>query len=152
FDGHTDWVNGAAVSPDGKRGLSAGRDGTARVWDLQTGKQLRQLKVGGNCEAVAFAPDGKRALCGGSFGLILWDSGTAREVRRFPTSPWTYRAIFTPDGKRILSTAPDMTVRVWDVETGEELCRYRGHQGYVRGMAVTPDGRRALSVNGQRWG
>jgi WD40 repeat protein len=39
----------------------------------------------------------------------------------------------------------DNTVRLWDVETGEELHCFDGHNGNVTSVAISPDGRRALS-------
>jgi WD40 repeat protein len=41
----------------------------------------------------------------------------------------------------------DTTGRVWDVATGSELTRLTGHAGTVRGLAVLPDGRRAVTAS-----
>src|SRR5205814_1283897 len=35
--------------------------------------------------------------------------------------------------------------RLWDVASGREIRRFQGHQGCVRTVAFSPDGRRALS-------
>jgi WD40 repeat protein len=44
------------------------------------------------------------------------------------------------------SANKDDTVRLWDVESGEELCRFEGHQGKVAIVAFSPDGHTALSA------
>jgi RNA polymerase sigma factor (sigma-70 family) len=53
--------------------------------------------------------------------------------------------VFSPDGRRTLSSSEDKTVRLWDVETGQELRRFEGHTDRVFSVACSPDGRRALS-------
>jgi WD40 repeat protein len=64
---------------------------------------------------------------------------------------------FSADGKWILSGCgnqevselqqgnPDWTVRLWDVKSGKELRRFEGHKGLVFRVALSPDGRRAVS-------
>src|SRR5262245_3533750 len=54
-----------AFSPDGKWLASAGRDGTARLWETATGKEVRRF--GGHqgpARSVAFAPDGRLLATG----------------------------------------------------------------------------------------
>jgi RNA polymerase sigma factor (sigma-70 family) len=53
--------------------------------------------------------------------------------------------VFSPDGRRALSGSEDKTVRLWDVETGDELRRFEGHTDRVFSVACSPDGRHALS-------
>lgn len=65
------WVDSVALSPDANYLASAGRDGTARVWNLTTGQELIRLTHGAPVEAVAFSRDGG-SLSTGSF------DGTAR--------------------------------------------------------------------------
>ncbi|MFQ6030733.1 MAG: WD40 repeat domain-containing protein, partial [Dehalococcoidia bacterium] len=43
LSGHSDYVFGVAVSPDGRQVVSASRDGTLKVWDLATGREQRTL-------------------------------------------------------------------------------------------------------------
>ena len=65
FEGHTGWVNAVAITPDGRRAVSASSDRTLRLWDLESGQTLRTL--GGHTElvsAVALTPDGLRAVSG----------------------------------------------------------------------------------------
>jgi len=56
----------------------------------------------------------------------------------------------TPDGKKAVSGSGDMTLKVWDIESGEELQTLSGHTGQVRAIAVTPDGRFAVSASNDR--
>ena len=45
LEGHSARVNTVAVTPDGRRAISASGDRTLRVWDLETGKTVRTLKA-----------------------------------------------------------------------------------------------------------
>ena len=50
----------------------------------------------------------------------------------------------TPDGRRAVSASEDVTLRIWDLESGQLLRTLEGHLGGVE-VAVTPDGRRVVS-------
>src|SRR5262249_27849402 len=62
FRGHTGTVSRAVFRPDGKSIVSAGTDGTLRVWDVATGKELLKVSHGSAVNDVAVSPDGRRAL------------------------------------------------------------------------------------------
>jgi WD40 repeat protein len=52
---------------------------------------------------------------------------------------------FGPDGWRAVSGGNDLSVRAWDVESGEQLARFTGHKAMVTDVAISYDGRLALS-------
>ncbi|UCC65657.1 MAG: DUF4062 domain-containing protein, partial [Anaerolineae bacterium] len=51
----------------------------------------------------------------------------------------------TGDERWVVSGSADQTLKVWDLESGEELATLQGHTRSVSAVAVTPDGRRAVS-------
>jgi WD40 repeat protein len=77
-DGHMGSVMALALSFDQLHVLSAGADGTARLWNAQTNKIFRVLQgTGAPVTGVAFAPDAKQALTGSDDGTLkLWDMKT----------------------------------------------------------------------------
>jgi WD40 repeat protein len=63
FIGHSGPVEGIAFSPNGKYVLTGGDDQTARLWDVQTGAELRRFSGHSDMvHSVAFSPDGKYIL------------------------------------------------------------------------------------------
>jgi RNA polymerase sigma factor (sigma-70 family) len=150
FSGHTDAVPGAALSPDGRLALSAGRsESSLRLWDVATGKELR--RAGGHSSwvwDVAFSPDGKRALSCGVDGVRLWETRSGKQLRHLTGhARQVYRVALSPDGRRALSGSQDNTVRLWDLETGKELRCFGGHKDEVFSVAFSPDGWQALSCS-----
>ena len=52
---------------------------------------------------------------------------------------------FSAGGRRLATGSRDQTARVWNVETGETLAVYKGHQAGVPCVAFSPDGKRVVS-------
>ena len=76
LEGHTDFVNCCAYSPDGACVVTASRDETARIWDAKTGAVLRTLE--GHADWVsccAFSPDGARVVTASADRTArIWDA------------------------------------------------------------------------------
>jgi WD40 repeat protein len=77
------------------------------------------------------------------------DSRDADEVRRLEGhTDKVCNLALSPDGRRLLSVSDDKTMRLWDLETGNQLRLLEGHTNFVLGVAFSPDGKRALSGSG----
>jgi WD40 repeat protein len=75
LSGHTGQVLAAAASRDGRRIVTASLDGSARVWDVATGRVLITLRDQHPLQAVAFSPNGRQILTGSVDGRVhLWNS------------------------------------------------------------------------------
>jgi eukaryotic-like serine/threonine-protein kinase len=121
--GHKALVLCLAFSADGKTLASGGMDQTAKLWDVETGRE----KVGGflgHADAVttvAIHPNGKTVVTGGVDHTVrLWAAGTGQELATLPPHAGRVHAVvFTPDGNALITAAdaaaPD-EVRLWSAE------------------------------------
>lgn len=51
----------------------------------------------------------------------------------------------SPDGRRIVVGVSNKTLRIWDVESGQEIATIAGHSQGVRSCAFSPDGRQIVT-------
>jgi eukaryotic-like serine/threonine-protein kinase len=149
--GHAGNVGSIAFSPDGKILVSGSNDGTAKVWDLATGRVCRTLPINSHVTSVAFSPDGK-TLASGSWDkpfLRLWDVSTGQLLRTFEGQQgYVWSVAFSPGGKTLVSGSQDQTVMLWDVATGLARATLRGQGVPVTSVAVSPDDKTIASSSG----
>ncbi len=137
-------IQEAALSPDGQFLASVHENGLARLWNVQTGQEIRTFSGHtSSIKSVAFSPDGKYLLTASSDTTArLWDVGTGHEVHVFSGhSDEVNAAVFSPDGRYVATGSSDRTAREWDVQSGQLLHIFAGHTDGVMGVAFSPDGK-----------
>ncbi len=138
-------------SPDGRRIAAGTNEGTIKMWDAESDMELVTLHGHeGRVNSVAFSPDGRRMASGGDDRTIrIWDTAT-RAATLVLQSGHTARVktlAFSPDGRWIASGGggPDGTIRIWDVEKGNEVMTLPPEPPSVMDISFSPDGRRLAS-------
>jgi WD40 repeat protein len=148
--GHNGPVWAVAVTPDGKRLVTAGYDSIVMLWDAASGRQLR-LYLGHylperGINGVAITPDGKRLISAGrDCTSIIWDVDTGRELRKVSIGVgWVFSVAVTPDGQRLVTGSDEGSdvAQIWDSAIYREILTLRGHKSAVHCVAVSPDGQR----------
>ncbi|HKO99496.1 MAG TPA: caspase family protein [Pyrinomonadaceae bacterium] len=128
--GHTRSATAVAFSHDNRWLASGGKDNVIKIWDLANGNILRTLYGhSSNVNALAVSPDGK---------LLASGSGNVNDKRDL----WT----FTQGG--VVGGADDTSVRIWNIQTGQQLQVLRGHALPVGAVAFSNDGQSLTSVGG----
>ncbi len=155
FRGHSGSIRVFAFCGDGRRLVSGGIDDhTIRVWNVETGEEIRQMKHGHGVMSVAVFPDDRRLLTGSWDRTIgVWDLTTGRQLRQISgvADEHGARVAVSPDGRRALfGTFHDRAVRLWDLETDAEIERFNGHTSDPWYVAFAPDGRRAVSASSDK--
>jgi WD40 repeat protein len=145
FLGHQAGVTATAFLPDGRRAISAGADGTLRVWDLATERELSRLQ--GNTrqpvQALAVSADGRRAVSAGADHLLrLWDLDAARGKDPVTAATAAVGLGALPCGQGALLAAGPLLP-----EGVGELRGFEGHDDAVTGVALSADGRQVVSAS-----
>ena len=122
--GHTGFITSGSFSPDGKWLLSSSYDRTARLFDVESGKEL-QILYGHtkNVLSADFSPDGRLALTTSDDNTArIFDLATGKQLHAFSNNPTIGRksAIFSPDGKKALILKSNKA-SLFDVTSGNLL-------------------------------
>jgi WD40 repeat protein len=150
FKGHERSVNYVAFLPGGQQAFSSSLDGTMRVWDVPTAKELRQMGEPGIGVRGVLSSDGRWALVMGAQNKPhLWDVATGKLVRTFDPHPYLVGSLgFSPDGKFALTAGTERnpkSVKLWEVATGQLIRSFDADGAWEWSASFTPDGKQVLT-------
>jgi WD40 repeat protein len=145
-----------AFSPDGNYLACGSEDGVVRLWQVATGREVRQHPAASHTPlSVAFSPDGKVLAWSGPRHIHLAEVATGKELPLLPAGEDTpSRLAFSPAGRVLASVHSLGEVFLWDVARGKLLCRLEGDLFAAQEIAFSPDGKTlAVGLRGRigRW-
>ena len=139
---HAGGVNSAYASPDDRLALSAGVDGTARIWLVDSGETVQIFDVPEvEVNDAIWSPDGRQVATASSDGAIrIWDVETGAEQLQIDAHRGEVTALsWSSDGARLASVGSDGLGVVWDAAAGEVLLTLKGHETLITDIAWSPD-------------
>jgi WD40 repeat protein/tRNA A-37 threonylcarbamoyl transferase component Bud32 len=119
-------TSSVVFSPDGTRVVTAGWDRQLKIWKLPAVPPSPLMGEGTGVRAAGTTLTAPSLILNGHSAAI-------------------YALAFSPDGQRLASGGFDRTVRVWEVNSGQEVLSLKGHHESVRIVAFSPDGRYLVS-------
>ena len=155
FQGFAEEVWSIAADPIEPRALIGGRNGNVWLWRSALGDRLTKLRLGpgnlGVMHSLSLAPDGDRALCGGTSGIIVWDILRDKPLwsRLLHNNTCTGCTICWDTQTLVVGTATG-EVTAWDTASGEDI--WKVAIGSRRVTAVHAIGRTGRAVCGDQDG
>ena len=154
----------ARFSPDGKRLItSVDERDPIRVWDAQTGAELRSFKDDRGAAAASFSPDGKLTLTvsdqhvrtvtdwsesGNAGHICIWDSATAERLVSIPEpARGDFIPPISPNSQWTVTANRSGTAYVFDTRSGKQILSLKGHRNSIRDIAINPQGDQILTVS-----
>jgi WD40 repeat protein/serine/threonine protein kinase len=170
LQGHKAGLWTAVFSPNGRQIATASIDGTAKIWDAVSGKEVQTFK--GHViqfaprtppvTCLAYSPDGRHIASASlfpnladitnarkAFGVVkIWDPVTLTETVKYDKQVGlVYCLAYSPDGNRIASSHINdgKIVAVWDTRTGQEIHLFRDIPCHTHRLRYSLDGRFLLA-------
>ncbi len=155
-------VSALSMSPDGAYLITGTKGGgTVKQWNAKTLQEVRSLpghSFTEAIEAVAFSPDGRRMISGGSYQIKEWDVRTGKELANITHATFfdrnqPYAIAISPDRRRAFVKGVGF-VSLWDIEDGERIWVRGGNTGGGEGglfnhsAAFSQNGKYILSGEG----
>ena len=173
--GHEFGVFGLSFTPDGEKLVSASEDNTIRVWKFISKSEIVKIEdVIRFYYDVAVLPSGSVFLAAGSDkieGKLVWntlrnlvsksnyylqqrDIETGNVLKKYVGHADTVNSIeLSPDGKTFATSSLDGSVRIWDIESGNQekiVFEHEDGHGLIYGLSYTTDGKSlAYGLNGE---
>ncbi len=147
--GHVHCMNFTA---DSKKVVSSSDgDGSLRMWEISSGKQVWRYKPKDKMPEVmccVVTLDSKQVITGNQDHIIriidLDDKAEMVEIKGHTSN--IFSIDLSPDGKKIVTGSEDKTVRVWDLEKRKQLHEFK-HDSEVYCVVFSPDGKRVASAS-----
>ncbi|KAH0619834.1 hypothetical protein JD844_014165, partial [Phrynosoma platyrhinos] len=129
LEGHQLGVVSVDISHAGTVAASSSLDAHIRIWDLDTGKQIKSIDAGPvDAWSLAFSPDSQYVATGSHIGKVnIFGVETGKKEHSLDTrGKFILSIAYSPDGKYLASGAIDGIINIFDIATGKLLHTLEG--------------------------
>ncbi|MEM1008472.1 MAG: WD40 repeat domain-containing protein, partial [Myxococcota bacterium] len=118
---HRSHVYALHISPDGKSLLSASQDRTAKLWSLETQKEVYTFGHGETVVDAIFNNNGRQILTGSTDNTAkLWDAQTGKQIRTFAGDKDDVRGVGFGSNGTVWTLTSKGVLRIWNTSDGTE--------------------------------
>jgi len=148
---HKTGIWALAVSPDGKKAITAGTDRIVRVWEIAKSEELLETVADDLLYSVAFAPSGETVALAGADGVVReWDiTGDESPSEAFRHTGEALCVAISPDGNLLASGGKDGTLLVHRLPDYPRVYRLEAHSAALHALKFSPDSRRLATAGGE---
>jgi hypothetical protein len=145
FSGHTETTNAAVFVDHDHRIISGSWDGTVRIWEVQTGRQLRSWDTGSAVDSLVVAPDGSIVVTRDQDDRIqVWNGNTGKQKYRLSEKGEILG--ITVDGHGLLFSRKKK-IFLWDLAMQKPVRLWNSPCKTISSFLATPDGQYLLAAN-----
>jgi WD40 repeat protein len=149
LDAHAGKVYDVAIHSDTGQLVTAYEDGSARLWDLTSGKLLQALeRHRGPVVHAAFRPDGRQVVTASDDGTVrLWTiPSTHPEFKSLEGQGSPIKvAKYSPDGTRVFAGDGNGQLMVWESSTGKSIATLLAHNGAITSIEFDRERQRIIT-------
>ncbi|HEY4798781.1 MAG TPA: WD40 repeat domain-containing protein, partial [Bacteroidia bacterium] len=137
---HTLDITSISFNPINDYIVTASKDGSAKIWDGNSGGSLFTLKHAKAVNGAVFSPDGKFIATGSSDNTVkIWDAATGEMKKSLDADSKEVTAItWSADGKYIASGGSGGKVIIWESASGNKFAE-TNFKSYVNSLSISPD-------------
>ncbi len=142
-------------SPDGKRFATGDENFLVKIWDTQSGKEIRRLEHDSSLDGITWSHDGKLIAAGSEKGDVwLWDAGTYALSGKINVGSTVNSLDFSKDDAALVvggniqtpdpqtkQTRYDGFVKLIDIPKKQVIREYKGPTGSVKSVRLSSDGK-----------
>jgi WD40 repeat protein len=150
--GHLNSIFAAAVSANGKMVATCSVDGSARVWNAESGELLSIIYLGDAraCFVASFSPNSQMLATGDDAVARIWHVPSGRLWMTLSSNAQVIAHLaFAPDGSRLVTSSNDSTISIWSLKPQLQLLVSKEFPEEITDAEFDPDADKVYVVTSQ---
>jgi len=140
WTGHTKDVWAVCWSRDGRRVVTRSSDGTARMWDVESGETVLGPITTGHqeIESVASLPDASNFATGrnNEDAIKIWDARTGKLLSTLEHDSGVWSLVWTSDQKKLLAGHNNGSITIINTTTWQQIAILENHTDPVYALSL----------------